>query len=217
MNYVIKTLGLCLVLVLSINLNAQTTSFGARIGINSATINFSDDESVFEIEPDSRIGLNIAAILNVGITEEFSIQPELNFLQKGYKVETDFLGDEIENKITLNYLEVPILAKYAFGSETIQGFVLGGPAVGYAISGKFKTEENGESNEEDVDFEEDGIKRLDFGFDLGGGLGIVTESATIFVDIRYLFGIANIGDEDFNDGSIRNRGLNIAVGALFPL
>jgi len=217
MNYVIKTLGLCLVLVLSINLNAQTTSFGARIGINSATINFSDDESVFEIEPDSRIGLNIAAILNVGITEEFSIQPELNFLQKGYKVETDFLGDEIENKITLNYLEVPILAKYAFGSETIQGFVLGGPAVGYAISGKFKTEENGESNEEDVDFEEDGIKRLDFGFDLGGGPGIVTESATIFVDIRYLFGIANIGDEDFNDGSIRNRGLNIAVGALFPL
>lgn len=213
MNYVIKTLGWCLVLVLSINLNAQTTSFGARIGINSATINVSDDASGFEIEPDSRIGLNIAAILNVGITEDFSIQPELNFLQKGFKVETDFF----ENNITLNYLEVPILAKYAFGSETIQGFVLGGPAVGYAISGKLKEEFNGESNEEDIDFEEDGIKRLDFGFDIGGGLGIVTESATIFVDIRYLFGIANIDDEDSNDGSIRNRGLNIAVGALFPI
>ena len=199
-------------------IQAQTTSFGFRAGLNSATVNF-EDESGLGIEPDSRLGLDLALMASLGITEEFSIQPELHFIQKGFRLDLDFgAGDVIESQVILNYLELPVLAKYAFGGETLQGFVNAGPSMGYALSGKSKAESNGIEEEEDLDFKEDGVKRTDFSFVLGGGLGIEAGPATVFLDIRYLLGLTNLDDSGDDDSPTqRNRGLGFGVGILFPL
>ncbi|NBC08282.1 MAG: outer membrane beta-barrel protein [Bacteroidetes bacterium] len=199
-------------------IQAQTTSFGLRAGLNSATINF-EDETGLGIEPDSRIGLDLALMASLGITEEFSIQPELHFIQKGFRLDLDFgVGDVVESQVLVNYLEIPVLAKYAFGGETLQGFVNGGPSIGYGLSGKSKAKSNGVEEEEDLDFKEDGVKRTDFSFVFGGGLSIKAGPATVFLDIRYLLGLTNIDDSGDDDSpKQRNRGLGFGLGVLFPI
>ncbi len=129
-----------------------------------------------------------------------------------------FLGDKYESQLILNYLEIPVLAKYSFGSETIQGFVHAGPSIGYALSGKTKESVNDEEDETDIDFEEEELKRLDFSFALGGGIGFDAGPATIFADFRYLLGLTNLDDSDSaEDATQNNRGIGFALGAIFPL
>lgn len=185
--------------------SGQNLSFGIKAGANFASVNIEQDG--FDIEPDSRTGLNIGAILNIGVTDAFSVQPELSFIQKGYSFE--FF--EEETALILNYLEIPILAKYAFGSESFQGFIQAGPAIGFALSGKIKSD----NEEEDIDFDEDGFKTFDFGLQFGAGAAVPAGPGEAFLDLRYALGLANIAD---NDGStVSNIGLLITAGYLFPI
>lgn len=188
--------------------SAQNLSFGVRAGVNLANVNIEQDG--LNIEPDSRTGLNIGAILNIGVTDAFSVQPELSFIQKGYSLE--LLGDEVE--LILNYLEIPILAKYAFGSESFQGFVQAGPAIGFALNGKSKFGDE----EEDIDFDEDGLNTFDFGLQFGAGAAVPAGPGEAFLDLRYALGLANISDDESGDDiTTTNRGLLITVGYLFPI
>ena len=41
------------------------------------------------VEPDSKVGLTLGVLADIGITESFSIQPELDFVQKGSKIAAD--------------------------------------------------------------------------------------------------------------------------------
>ncbi len=202
-------------LSMATTIHSQSLSFGIRTGINSATVNV-EDESGLNVEPESRTGLDIGLMLEIGLTEDFSIQPEIHYMQKGFEQVFEILGDEFESELSLNYLEIPILAKYSFGSETVRGFVNAGPSLGYALSGKTIESFNGDKEETDLDFEEEEFSRLDFSFALGGGIGFKTGPATIFVDVRYLLGLSNLDDSE-NDTTVRNRGLGFAVGAMFPL
>ena len=216
----IETMCLFIALTFTISyLPAQNTSFGGRIGINSATVDI-EDPSGLSVQPNSRVGLDIAAVVNVGVTEAFSIQPELHFIQKGFKLKLDFFGDEEETNTNLNYLEIPVLAKYAFGSESIQGFILGGPALGFGLSGKTKFKSSGQEDKEDVNFgsNEDELKTVDFGLAIGGGLGIPASTGLFFIDVRYLLGLANLSNEEGTGAStLKNRGVNVALGILFPI
>ncbi len=137
--------------------SAQSLSFGGKLGVNIANMEFSEDG--LTIEPDSKMGLNIAAILNVGLTDAFSVQPEVNFIQKGYTLDFELFDETVESDFIINYLEVPVLGKYSFGTDQLMGFVEAGPTVGFAMSAKTVTD----GDSEDIDFDEDGLKRLDFG------------------------------------------------------
>lgn len=55
----------------------------------------------------------------------FSIQPELNFVSKG----TSLKVSSRKEKLNLNYLELPILAKYSFGSAYLNA----GPSLGLPL------------------------------------------------------------------------------------
>jgi hypothetical protein len=212
----------CLLFLLTFILSAlpaQTTSFGGRIGINSATVDI-EDPSGLSVKPNSRVGLDIAAVVSLGITKFFSIQPELHFIQKGFKMNLEIFGEKVKTNTNWNYIELPVLAKYAFGSESVQGFVLGGPVLGVGLNGKTKAEANEQKEEEDAKFGsgEDELNRIDFGLAIGGGIGIPAGAGLIFLDARYLQGLANLSNVMFvAPGTLKNRGVNVAVGILFPV
>jgi hypothetical protein len=179
------------------------TSFGVRAGTNLANYEF--EASGFDISFDQLIGVDVAFLVNATVAENFSIQPELHFLNKGAKF--DFNG--IESKQNLNVIEIPVLAKYSFG-EAIGGFVEAGPSVGYFISGKNKFDDVSE----DVDFDDEDLKRLDFGVQFGAGVNFAIGSHDLFLDVRYYLGLANLADTD-EDVTWKTTGLNIGVGLLF--
>ena len=75
---------------------------GPRLGMNFSK--FSDFNGTYE---KSRFGYEFGAVGEFGFTTRFSIQTELMFLSKGSR-------DENFGKIRMNYIGIPILAKYGF-------------------------------------------------------------------------------------------------------
>ena len=86
----------------------------------------------------SKTGLVLGAGFNIPLGQDgfFSIQPEILYTQKGYQTETFNKADSRKGEYTFNYLEIPVLAKIAFGTETIKGYVNAGPSLGYGLNGK---------------------------------------------------------------------------------
>ena len=111
----------------------------------------------------------------------------------------------------MNFL---VLAKFAFGSEKAKFNVLAGPSFSYAISGK---QTDGTTSEE-IDFKADGLKKADFALQFGAGGSFMVGPGSIFVDARYYLGLSDLdADATTDKSSIKNTGIGINVGYLFPL
>jgi outer membrane protein with beta-barrel domain len=191
---------------LSLNVNAQI-AIGPKIGVNIATIG-GDDVETDDI--GSIVGLQFGAAAEIGINEMFAIQPELLYFQKGASIDLGTFG-EIDQ--VLNYLEIPILVKVMFGAEDgPQFFATVGPSFGFGLNGKVKSGDD----EEDIDFDEDMITKLDIGASIGAGAQFAAGPGKLFVDVRYLLGL-NSTDDSEADLKIMHRGIGIAAGFLFPL
>lgn len=199
-------------------------SVGPRVGINLASFSLDDEEEIGELS--NRLGLLGGAVVELRFTDNLALQTELGFIQKGAKSEFSFTDPQLgefseETEIIFNYLEVPVLFKAgtSFGKARLDALV--GPSFGYAMNakGKYKSTFNGETEEEeeDLDFDENGITRFDLGLQFGAALGInITENAQLFVDGRYLLGLSNL-NEDSEDGTIKNKGIALSAGVLFRL
>jgi len=141
-----------------------------------------------------------------------SIQPELNFIQKGSKSE---FGD-ITSKLKLSYIEVPVLVKATFGTAT-KFYFNAGPSLGIGMGGKFKQTQGSNSAEADVKFgdgDDDEVmyveKKTDFGLQFGGGVLIADK---IMIDIRYGLGLSTLE----SDVTIKNNSLQFTVGVPLNL
>nr|MBS0037708.1 PorT family protein [Saprospiraceae bacterium] len=188
------------------------SQIGVRAGVNLASQEYDPDITQ---DQSSIIGLNLGVIYEMGISELLTIQPELHFIQKGAKDEFDELGGSYESEIRLNYLELGIMARLDlldFGNDA--GLYVGiTPNLGYALSGKTKSSGSfggiSFDDEEDIDFDDDGIERLDFGIGLGAGVNF----GNFFIDARYNLGLADIVEDD--DLTVNNKGILVGVGYKF--
>src|SRR5699024_6216096 len=116
--------------------------------------------------------------------EKFGIQPELLYSMKGSKYEEseEIMGVSInyEEKTKLDYIDLPIMAKY----YVTEGFsVMAGPHIGFLVSAKSEVEASGGGEEEsgEVDIK-DGLSSIDFG--VGAGVGYQLENG-LFFNARY--------------------------------
>lgn len=208
---------------------AQTVSIGPRVGVNFATVRATDgDEEIRDAYNDAvenNAGIQFGAVVNFGVSDMFSIQPEVLYSQRGFTAEESLFEDEplgdISIDMRMNYLEVPVLAKLSFGGENVKGFVTAGPSVAYWMSGKTKTSFAGEEEEEDYEFDDeyvDGVKenRLDIGASIGVGMAYRLGPGALNLDIRYGFGLSDIAKyeddrpDDEPKGSHRVIGLSLA-------
>lgn len=212
-------LALLFVVGLGFTSMAQTISVGPRVGVNFATqkVSGSDDDFADDWNDDvkSNGGLQIGAVANIMVNEMFSIQPELLYVQKGYKFEED----EVSVKGKYGYLEAPILAKISFGTEQLQGFVTAGPTIGYWMSGKDTYEFEGEEEEEEVEFDndDDGVEnRTELGGSIGLGLAYKVGAGALNFDVRYGAGFSSIYDSE-DDSKLKNEGISISIAYLFGL
>jgi hypothetical protein len=140
-----------------------------------------------------------------------SIQPELNFIQKGSKTNLDIFGTTYSSKLKLNYLEVPVLVKATFGSTT-KFYFNAGPSIALGLGGKMKVTEGSTSEEADVKFgegeDEETLyveKKTDFGLQFGGGV-IIAEK--VMIDLRFGAGLSSL----FEDETVKNNVLQFTVG-----
>lgn len=195
-----QTCLILLCLLLSGSILRGQTSVGIRAGVVSSK-QVAQNGNIAE-DYESKLGADIAFVADfpIGI---MSISPEFHWMQKGGKLK-DLNGTPGEVSQTFNYLEIPLLLKLNFGKPA--GFFLfGGPSVGYLLNGTDK-DGDGQTNDIDMDF----YKRAEFGAHVGGGLAL----GPIRIDLRYIFGLTDIFDDD-TDVQITNSSIGAGVSFMF--
>ena len=133
------------------------------------------------------------------------VQPEVLYALKGAK-RSEF---DIESKLLLDYLEVPLLARKTFGAPDATGFyVAGGPSIGILL--RARTRADFGSSTEEIDIKDD-VETLDFGVVIAGGV----EFGSIVVDGRYTHGFSDIDKDTSDDAGMANRAVSLTVGIKF--
>lgn len=198
------------ILTICSSLHAQDIKFGITAGPVLSDLRSKVDGEKEKLDP--KIGFAAGLLLNMAITDNISIQPRLNFVQKGGKEK-----EEEETLIlSLNYIEVPVNFIYHFGETQSSFFIGAGPSFAFGISGKLKYEYEGMGSESiKVKFgnkDEDHFKRLDIGANIIAGYNI---SQNLFISAQYNHGFSNLFIGGNDDGKLNNRYWAVKVGWLF--
>ncbi len=209
-------------------LHHADAQIGIKAGVNIASMSESSTEATYQdFKNKSVVGFQAGLVFDLGLSDIFTIQPEVLYIQKGGK-SIARLNDEnkVESRLYYNYVEVPVLAKLKFfAGDSKSGFYLiGGPFAGLALGGKSKVTTTllGASTTSETDFEFDNSdaadrqRRLDWGVAFGGGVKL----GNVFLDARYNLGINNLLDRDANNQNDnkpyrRTRGIGLTIGFQF--
>ncbi|PAU95344.1 hypothetical protein CK503_03885 [Aliifodinibius salipaludis] len=162
--------------------------FGLRAGINFANVNDRPDN----FDPDSRTGLMVGGYLNFKVPmSPISIQPEAIYSQKGFKI-----GN---GTAEVDYLEIPVLAKFSFAPGPVQPHVYFGPYAGFVLN----SEVSGNNLSVDID-----NTQTDFGGIVGAGADLNAGVAKLNLGVRYGFGFTNM----FENGDVKNGVFSVVAG-----
>ncbi|RYY97008.1 MAG: PorT family protein [Chitinophagaceae bacterium] len=121
---------------------SDKVSFGIRAGVTSATIKGDASQSLNGLVDYSdgiftttgRTGFYAGGSVNIPVGGGFSIEPGINYDQKGYALkgsyglkDAEFLSVNGKARLNLNYISMPVLVKGNFGGLQ----VFAGPQVSY--------------------------------------------------------------------------------------
>ncbi len=90
----------------------------------------------YPVQYDQNANRELGFVMNIG-NDTLSFQPELLFVQKGYKAKGVFEGGQGRQNMNSyeqwqnSYIEVPLLVKFTAGKNRLKVFVAAGPSVGF--------------------------------------------------------------------------------------
>ncbi len=179
----------------TLNMNAQDESkFTVKAGVGVSTLVGSDTEL-----DKAAISYKVGASYDLGIAENFSIIPGLEFIKKGFK------EDGIDGTINMCYLQIPIFAAYKFRlSDSMKLALKAGPNIGFGVVGSdIEFAGGGKINV----FDKDMFNRFDIGIIAGVSLDI----DKFMVGVEYSRGFKKLASEV----SAFNQGVGLVVGYKF--
>lgn len=200
---------------------AQSSSIGLQVGANlaSATIK----EASISLSPDSKFGFLAGAVIDVPLSTSISFRPELNFIQKGFELKSSssFGGFTYssEDKVTLNFVELPLNFVYNITAGDHRVFVGAGPTFAYGVSGKSKSKSTATGQptieeEADINFGgdemQDDLKAFDLGANVLAGFKM---NNGMFFRAAYGLGFSNLSHH--SDDSFKNKGFSFTIGFMF--
>lgn len=197
----------------------QEVKFGPKAGVNFATLNGDDAE-----DSKMQIGFHVGAFAEIKFNDKFAIQPEILYSAQGAKQESSgsVLGVNYttEGNAKLNYINVPIMAKYyvapsfAIEAGPYVGFLMSANAEGSATAAGITTE-----FDDDI---KDQLKSVDFGVGVGASFNL---DNGFFIGARYNLGLSKIGEESTQNvggvevtteaADIKNSVFQVGVGYKF--
>lgn len=193
-----------------------------KLGVSMSRASFSSDFVRFN-EVQNKFGFIGGVGLAIYASNRFDFQPEILFYQKGWKDGGSSSSGSGEESFTVNFLEIPILAKLKFGPFYINA----GPSIAFALSGYYKYHwTNGSSQifeNKKITFGSPypgdiyNMNGIDFGLQFGAGVFIARH---VIVDLRYGWGLNNIYgaySPTGQDSKSRFRSLQLTIGTPLRL
>ncbi len=197
---------------------AQTTTspefgegiqFGVKAGLNySNIIKTGDDTYKTQFKP----GFNAGIFMEIPIIDRLSFAPEVVFSQKGYKYTNNnpLYTEPIESSKTLNFIEVPILAKI---KATDEFSVFLGPQVSFLVSTTDKFSKGSEAYQNTVKEQNKNLKKSLFGGVVGAGYDVTPQ---ININARYALDFQkNNADGTTETPKFKNQVFQLGLGYKF--
>jgi outer membrane protein W len=209
MKRTVKFLIVIIISMLSIQSFAQ--SFGVVAGLNLSRLPAKDNDDTYNDHTKMHPGFHIGGTVNTPFSDMFSLEGALLISTKG----KNYKDDDIKGSVNLFYIDVPIMFKALFDLGGVGVFGKVGPYVGIGLSGKVKTDIDGDKDSENIkwgsDEDKDDLKRLDFGLAIGAGV----EINALQISIGYDLGLANISPYTDDGYKMNNRVFKISFGYRF--
>jgi len=185
-----------------------TIEFGVGTGLNFASVSDIDGNNA-----DTRTAFNFAVSGEYYFSDRWGIKARLMYDSKGWAegfIQTFDVNQGTMVTITdfrLNYLTIPVMANWHFGS-TRKWYLNFGAYAGFLL--------NAEAVETGDDVS-DGITGTDFGIAFGIGYKFqVADKVKLFVEFDAQSGLTDIFENNTGD-SVLNARSSINIGALFNL
>lgn len=212
--------------------NAQVT-FGVHGNgiVASGTEKFEEDGQTEEINGKARVSWKIGTVVNIPVSLRFSFMPQLNVVNKGYKLKDAWtlnedgfnLTTEVEGTTRLTYLEMPL--NFVYNKNSF--FIGAGPSISLGLSGKSEgyvvVREGGtiieeEESSSDVVFDGDDeandekyhLKAIEFGANIIAGYKF---NNGLFVNAHYNLGLSN--NDPYEGTTSKSRYFGVGIGYFF--
>ncbi len=185
----------------------QQVKFGPKAGLNFANLSGLNDSEM-------KTSFHVGAVAEIKFNEKFSIQPEVVYSAQGSSRSgsTTLLGitSSFEGKQKLDYINVPIMAKYYI----IDGFsVEAGPQIGFLMKAESELDTTIAGVNSNVKGDnKDSFKSTDFGL----GLGLAYDLPVgLFVNARYNLGLSDIRENTSAGDAVKNNVIQVGIGYKF--
>ena len=177
--------------------------------------------------PKSYTSFLVGATAEIQINKNFSFQPELQYIRRGFTVNEgtsfDMIGIDIpvgaKATTSINYIEAPLLAKAKIGNGVTNFYGIVGPSIGYATSAKIQPKAtlliDFNLPEVNINLNNDIYNRTEFSGIIGAGVEHNVQTGKLFADVRYSHSFTNIINDPIVDISVRNSGVQLAVGYAY--
>lgn len=230
--------------------NAQTKTITIKAGSVSAKQRWNTERLEANYFPGAKMkevaGFVAGAAFNLQLKSgsNFSIQPEVLYTQKGFRIEGSEGINSASDKFHLNYINVPLLAKYNVQKDKWGFFANVGPSFGYALGGRYSSYRVGDNvetsikgkiklgkdapadyNGNDAYIPKDEVRRLDIGALAGLGAAYKVGKGSISIEFRYELGLTNFTKKDPSFGNdksgsflrSKNAASSVMIGYAIPI
>ncbi len=174
---------------------------GPKVGGNLTTLAGKDAANA-----STDIRFMAGGFLAIKPNNQFAIQVEANYTQKGARVRNTILAT---SEIGLTYVEVPLLAKFSLATPgKAIPYLATGPYAGFLLNARTTY-----LNDQTVTQQ---YKKVDLGWSAGGGLEIDLGNKWLMIDLRYTPGFVRLPEQS-NPPAIRNSVFTLSTALGFEL
>jgi len=188
--------------------------FGIKAGASWATLSGQlpiPDVGTFGFDGDFGFAAGIS--FEVPLSHKVSIQPEMLIVRKHAEIDLKDSGFPGSEKLSVNYLEIPLLLKWYPGSRRGTIFSLqSGVAMGIRMDA-LRSSRHEDGTIEDIEGETL-VKATDWGMVLGAGVEFHEFLWALTLDLRYTHGLSDI-DNSGSDVDAKWRALYFVAGVTW--
>lgn len=208
---------------------AQTQiQFGAHAGLHINKVQIDGISESWLPENRYWTGVNAGIHAEIQLTDQLSFRPELNYVEKGFRVREGFEFDLFNIPIPIGaeaitriqYVEVPLQLKYTLLDGPVQPYFFGGPHVSYAVDGRIDLRANlildFNIGSFDIDVTNDLYNQFEVGGLAGAGISVQAGRGNVFIQGSFQHGFTDMLNDPIVDIRLRNKGFNLTAGIQMP-
>jgi hypothetical protein len=202
---------------------------GVRIGGNLNNVSLPSVVDLIAPNIQYLPGVNVGLTGEYLVNDHFSVLSEILYQEKGFRIrehmdiqllKIDFpLGVRIDTRV--RYVDLPVMAKYAFGNGIVKAYIAGGPQLSYALNGRVKTRADFlvdfNVTNIPINFSAVNYQRFDVAGVVAAGVDFPAGNGKMFIDARYSQGLSDSFKLPVIDLNIKNHGFGFGVGYKMAL